>query len=123
MVKYVVVVVVSSVFLVIPARSQSKSAAVNAAEVQKISADREAMNSNLSSDPHQRLEQEQAKRLFVERQTQLRVDTEKLLALAAELKLHVDKTGANVLSMDVIKKAQEIQKLAKSVQDKMRDPY
>jgi hypothetical protein len=54
---------------------------------------------------------------------QLRLDTEKLLALAGELKMHVDKTGVNVLSMDVIKKAQEIQKLAKSVQDKMRDGY
>jgi len=123
MVKYVVVVVLSSIFLVVPARSQSKFAAVNAAEVQKIAAERETINNSLSSDPHQRLEQEQVKRLFAERQTQLRLDTEKLLALAAELKLHVDKTGTNVLSMDVIKKAQEIQKLAKSVQDKMRDPY
>jgi hypothetical protein len=119
MFKYVAVAVLSSVFLVPPANSQ----AVNAAEVQKIAAERETINNHLSDDPHQRLEQEQAKRLFVERQTQLRLDTEKLLALAAELKLHVDKTGANVLSMDVIKKAQEIQKLAKSVQDKMRNAY
>jgi hypothetical protein len=53
----------------------------------------------------------------------LRIDTEKLVALTAELKQHVDKTGANILSMDVIKKAQEIQKLAKSVQDKMKNAY
>lgn len=122
MVKYGVVVVLSF-FLVAPGNAQTKSAAVNAAEVQKIAAERESSNNGLLSDPHLRLEQEQAKRLFVERQTQLRLDTEKLLALAAELKLHVDKTGANVLSMDVIKKAQEIQKLAKSVQDKMKSPY
>jgi hypothetical protein len=35
----------------------------------------------------------------------------------------VEKTNANILSMDVIKKAQEIQKLAKSVQDKMKNAY
>jgi len=60
---------------------------------------------------------------IAERQAQLRSDTEKLVALSAELKQHVDKAGANILSMDVIKKAQEIQKLAKSVQDKMRNAY
>jgi hypothetical protein len=54
---------------------------------------------------------------------QLRIDTEKLVALTAELKQNVDKTGANVLSLDVIKKAQEIQRLAKSVQDRMRNAY
>ena len=31
--------------------------------------------------------------------------------------------GANILCMYVIKRAQEIQKLAKSVQDKMRNTY
>lgn len=123
MLKYVAVVVLSLTLFVIPANSQSKPPAVNAAEVQKLAAEREATNSGLASDPHQRLEQEQALRLLAERQSQLRLDTEKLAALAAELKLHVDKTGANVLSMDVIKKAQEIQKLAKSVQDKMRNAY
>jgi hypothetical protein len=45
------------------------------------------------------------------------------VALTAELKEHVDKTGGNILSMEVIKKAQEIQKLAKSVQDKMKNAY
>ncbi len=123
MLKYVAVVLLSLTFFVIPANSQSKPVTVNAAEIQKIAAEREAANSNFSGDPHQQLEQEQVKRLLAQRQTQLRVDTEKLLALAAELKLHVDGTGANVLSMDVIKKAQEIQKLAKSVQDKMRNGY
>jgi len=60
---------------------------------------------------------------FLERQVALRRDTEKLLSLAAELKQNVDKTGTNILSMDVIKKAQEIEKLAKSVKDKMKNAY
>jgi nicotinic acid phosphoribosyltransferase len=68
-------------------------------------------------------QKEQLKRLFLERQAQLRADTAKLVTLTAELKQQVDKTDINVLSIAVIKKAQEIQKLAKSVQDKMRDGY
>jgi hypothetical protein len=123
MLKHVAILIFSLILFAIPASSQSKPAAVNASEVQKIAAERETVNNGLSSDPHRRLEQAQALQLVADRQSQLRLDTEKLVALAAELKLHVDKTGANVLSMDVIKKAQEIQKLAKSVQDKMRNAY
>jgi hypothetical protein len=70
-----------------------------------------------------RLQRAQAARIFVERQTQLRVDTAKLLALSMELKQQVDKTDIDVLSLEVVKKAQEIQKLAKSVQDKMKNGY
>jgi hypothetical protein len=73
--------------------------------------------------PQQQAEQAQMARLLAERDAQLRLDTLKLVALTAELKEHVDKTGINILSMDVIKKAREIEKLAKSVQDKMRHAY
>jgi hypothetical protein len=96
---------------------------VNAVQVQKIAAERETTINSLSSDPHQLLQQELITRIVTDRQSQLRLDTEKLVALTAELKQHVDKAGANILSIDVIKKAQEIQKLAKSVQDKMRNAY
>jgi hypothetical protein len=57
-----------------------------------------------------------------ERAEELRVDTDKLLKLSVELKSYVDKTDTNVLSLDVMKKAEEIEKLAKSVHDKMRGP-
>jgi hypothetical protein len=56
----------------------------------------------------------------VQRQEQLVRDTNKLLALATELKTYVDKTNKDTLSVDVVKKAEEIEKLAKSVKDKMR---
>jgi hypothetical protein len=69
------------------------------------------------------LQREQAARLFAARQIQLRLDTAKLVELTAQLKQQVDKTDINILSMDVVKKAQEIQKLAKSVQDKMKNGY
>jgi spore coat polysaccharide biosynthesis protein SpsF (cytidylyltransferase family) len=123
MLKYVAVVILSLSLFAVPASSQSRTIPVNAVQVQRIAAEREAMNNALASDPHQRLEQTMIAHAIAERQAQLRIDTEKLMALTAELKQHVDTTGANILSMDVIKKAQEIQKLAKSVQDKMKNAY
>jgi hypothetical protein len=123
MLKYSAAVFLSLTLSSIPASAQSKAVAMNVAEVQKLAAQREAANSATPSDMQERLEREQIASLMTQRHTQLRIDTEKLVALASELKLHVDKSGVNVLSMDVIKKAQEIQKLAKSVQDKMRNAY
>ena len=123
MLKYLVVLILSLTLFAIPANSQSGAAPVNAVQVQKIAAEREATNNALSSDQRQLLQQELTTRVIADRQSQLRLDTEKLVALTAELKQHVDKAGANILSMDVIKKAQEIQKLAKSVQDKMSNAY
>ena len=63
---------------------------------------------------------ELAKKENVKRQQDLKKDTDKLLELATELKQYVDKTNENMLSVDVIKKAEEIEKLARSVKDKMR---
>ena len=121
MLKQIAVLILSPAFFVIPSNSQSMDAA-SAFQSQRLAAARDAMNSSLSGDV-QRLEREQISRVAADRHSQLRRDTEKLVALTAELKQHVDKAGANILSMDVIKKAEEIQKLAKSVQDKMRNAY
>ena len=123
MLKYVVVLILSLTLFATDANSQLRAAPANLEQIQKIAADREAANNALSSDPRQLLQQELIAHAVRDRQSQLRLDTEKLVALTAELKQHVDKAGANILSMDVIKKAQEIQKLAKSVQDKMRNAY
>jgi predicted nucleic acid-binding Zn-ribbon protein len=67
-----------------------------------------------------KLEKEMAKKANQERQAALKKDTDKLLKLATELKEYVDKTNENTLSMDVVKKAEEIEKLAHSVKDKMK---
>jgi len=74
-------------------------------------------------DPHAKLQRAVIVNAIMERQVALRRDTEKLLLLAEELKQNVDRNGPNILSMDVIKKAQEIEKLAKSVKDKMKQAY
>lgn len=65
-------------------------------------------------------EDSQAKLRNVERQKQLVEDTQKLLSLANELKTDVDKSTKDTLSLDVIRKADEIEKLARTVKEKMR---
>ena len=63
-----------------------------------------------------------AKKANLERQVQLKNDTDKLLKLSQELKEYVDKSNENMLSVSVLKKAEEIEKLARSVKDKMKGP-
>lgn len=55
------------------------------------------------------------------RQQDLKNDTDKLFQLATELKAAVDKTNENMLSLDVVRKAEEVEKLAKKVREKMKD--
>ena len=70
----------------------------------------------------QRIARDLAKRANLERQAVLKGDTDKLLKLAVELKDYVDKSNENVLSLEVVKKAEAIEKLAHSVKDKMKGP-
>ena len=58
----------------------------------------------------------------MQRQQEIKKDTDQLLDLATELKQYVDKTNENMISLDVIKKAEQIEKLAKNVKDKMKGP-
>lgn len=60
------------------------------------------------------------KKAVQQRQTDLKRDADRLLKLSTELKEYVDKSNENILSLDVIKKADEIEKLAHSVKTKMR---
>jgi len=71
-------------------------------------------------EAHAKLAKDMAKKLNHERQVQLQRDTESLLKLATELKKYVDKSNENMLSLDVVKKAEEIEKLARSVKEKMK---
>lgn len=64
--------------------------------------------------------EKQAKAQNDERQKRLVADTEKLLTLATQLHEDVAKTNKNVMSIDVIKRADEIEKLAHSVKERMR---
>ena len=73
-------------------------------------------------DARARITHDMEKKAAKERVAALRTDTDKLLKLSVELKSYVDKSDENVLSLDVIKRADEIEKLAKSVKDKMKGP-
>jgi len=49
-------------------------------------------------------------------------DTEKLNRLTQELKVEVAKSNKDTLSVSVVKKAQEIERLAKSIKERSRTP-
>jgi hypothetical protein len=56
------------------------------------------------------------------RQQEVRRDTGKLLQLSSELRDMVEK-NQSVLSLDAIKKAEQIEKLARSMKTKMKQSY
>lgn len=55
-----------------------------------------------------------------ERRKQIADDSARLLKLATDLKAEVDKTTKDTLSLNVIRKADEIEKLAHGVKEKMK---
>jgi len=73
-----------------------------------------------TASPDPAMAERQARLQNNDRQQRLVADTDKLLALATELKQDVAKTNKGVLSVDVIKKADEIEKLAHSVKERMK---
>jgi hypothetical protein len=64
---------------------------------------------------------EQKKMLQIEQQKQLKADTDKLVALTAALKEQVDSADKNVLSLDMLKKAEQIEKLAHNVKERIKE--
>lgn len=54
------------------------------------------------------------------RKADLQADTEKLYKLTQELKAEVDKSNKDTLSVSVVKKAQEIERLAKSIKERSK---
>lgn len=72
------------------------------------------------SQPDSMRRAEQRRMLMSERQKRLVSDTEKLVALTTALKEQVDESNKDVLSLDMIKKAEEIEKLAHSVKERIK---
>lgn len=66
------------------------------------------------------ISQRQEKSRNDDRQRRLVADTDKLLTLATELHQDVAKTNKNVLSIDVVKRADEIERLAHGVKERMK---
>ena len=64
---------------------------------------------------------EQKKMMQIEQQKQLKADTDKLVALTAALKEQVDSSDKNVLSLEMLKKAEQIEKLAHNVKERIKE--
>lgn len=72
-----------------------------------------------TSDSH--ILHDMAKERSIMRQKEIIADTNRLLDLAKQLKAAVDKSNKDQLSLSVVDTANEIEKLAKTVKEKMRD--
>jgi hypothetical protein len=68
------------------------------------------------------VQKQQALAANLQRQIDIRRDTEKMLQLTQELKDELQKAD-HVLSLEAIKKAEQIEKLAKSVKSKMKQTF
>jgi hypothetical protein len=77
-----------------------------------------------ANDQMEMREQQAKKQNFAaanaERRKQIADDTAKLLKLADDLKAEVDKTSKDTLSLNIIRKADEIERLAHNVKEKMK---
>ena len=81
---------------------------------------RQPQEDPIEDEAHRKFEHDREKKASEERFQKVKDDTEKLVELSNELKEYVSKANEHTLSLDVIKKAEEIERLAKSVKDKMR---
>lgn len=70
----------------------------------------------LEAEMKRKLQTQQEKKRFED----IKRDSQKLLELAIELKYYVDKSGENVLSLNVVRKAEEMEKLSRQVKNNMR---
>ena len=68
----------------------------------------------------QRMEQQQKGMAAEARQKKMETDAARLVEMAQQLKTSVDKTNKDVLSVNVIREAERIEKLAREVREGMR---
>jgi hypothetical protein len=74
----------------------------------------------LNDDDREQTKQQGYDAANAERKREIADDSAKLLKLATELKAEVDKTNKDTLSVEVIRKADAIEKLARDVKQKMK---
>jgi len=67
------------------------------------------------------VEQERLMKTRQLRQEEIGRDTQKLYQLSGELKDYLDKNGSVILSVDMIKKAETMEKLAHGIKQKLKD--
>jgi hypothetical protein len=72
-------------------------------------------------DPHGNLPESYARMQNTERQKRLVSDTERLLSLTNQLKTSIASSGGEALTPEMLRQMDEIEKLARSVKNKMRN--
>ena len=78
-------------------------------------------NRQAREDPREvQLQKQQEQMLMAARQKRLIADTAKLASLAADLKTQVDNSSTTTLPADLIKKANDIEKLAHDVKQRLK---
>jgi hypothetical protein len=79
--------------------------------------------SNIPVRTQEEADRERAKKANEMLQVEIKRDTEKLVQLSADLKESVDKSSQGILAADTFKKAEQIEKLARSVKSKIKQSY
>jgi hypothetical protein len=79
--------------------------------------------SNIPVRTEEQIDRERAQKANELLQIEIKRDTEKLFTLSSELKDFVDQHSQGVLSLDAVKKAEQIEKLAKSLKSKIKQSY
>jgi hypothetical protein len=79
--------------------------------------------SNIPVRTEEQIDRERAQKANELLQMEIKRDTEKLFTLSSELKDFVDQHSQGVLSLDAVKKAEQIEKLAKSLKSKIKQSY
>lgn len=69
------------------------------------------------------IQRQQALAANWQRQVEIRRDTDKMLQLTAELKDYLQKAEHGIISVDAIKKAEQIEKLAHTVKAKLKQSF
>ena len=69
------------------------------------------------------VQKQQAEAASLQRQVEIKREAERMFELTQELKDYLQKSGQSTMSVDAIKKAEQIEKLAKSVKSKMKQSY
>jgi hypothetical protein len=79
--------------------------------------------SNVPVRTQEEADRERAKKANEMLQMEIKRDTEKLVQLSAELNESIDKSSQGLLAADTFKKAEQIEKLARSVKSKLKQSY
>jgi len=85
-----------------------------------------AQGSNINNVPvtsGNDVQKQQQEALNQQRQLEIKRDTQKMLELTQELNTYLQKSNQNIVSVDALKKAEQIEKLARSVRSKMKQLY